>query len=504
MFPEKSKTDIDVWISLLEKIGTSRKNGACRTYQEGTILGFPGTYPLPISSRTFNYVMEFNPNNIMLHAKASTIQPQAEAKERGAFAPYHEFEREVIAMLGTLLGGNPGGFSGYITSGGTEANIYALWLARNWILKKTSSDFRSTQRIKALVPLSAHYSIFKALNLLGLSSTDPDGREQGNLHLIDVGPDYRVDIKDLHARLGQTLRDKDTLGVIISLTAGTTSTGAFDDVSAVDRILADFKEAGNTKPVYVHVDAAFGGLVTPFVGDILNQYEFIREVYGRGFSPPQFDFSIPNVSSVTVDPHKMGMTPYPSGVLLYRGELHDVIGRRVEYIADERDETLIGSRPGASAAACWAAFTCLGKAGYQRVLKRCLGLTNELVTELRRLLSIEIAGQPMINYFAFRFSSDFVSQLTPELLDTWDNIVVRRYCLIKSLCYRTKTEVQEVTDIENRISSAEEKEKSTELERYRVYRMVIMPHVTTDAVGDFLETVKGFVEEVKDGKQKSN
>lgn len=494
-FPDQGRPEFEVWANLYQRLSGSASEGL-RWYQEGDILGFPGSYPLEIAREVFEHIMRLNPNNIMLHAKPSTFEKDKEERERGAFGPYQDMEREVISMLANLLGGNnsKGNISGYITSGGTEANIYGIWLGRNLILAKQEMDYNSLAHIRVLVPRNAHYSVFKACNLLGLSYTDEYGREAGSIRYVDLDENYCADIEDFRIKLEDALADKSVIGVIVVLTAGTTSAGQFDDVAHAAEIIRSTKA---TVPIYLHVDAAFAGLVTPFLDfDELAKKicPNIARLHGGEFSKPVYDFNIEEVNSITVDPHKMGLVPYPAGVVLFRDEYHRYVSRRVEYIADERDETLIGSRPGAAAAACWAAFVHLGREGYKEILEDCMAKADRIIADLYSCPETTLIGKPRINYFSFRFKEEFVKSWDSDRHKRWTDIV-DEFCLVPSLCHRNDIEMKRIDTIEDSLKelrtgrkpcgAERELELERQLENFRVYRMVIMPHVTDLAIKRF-------------------
>ncbi len=234
-------------------------------------------------------------------------------------------EKDCIRWLGRLLH-NPGA-SGYITTGGTEANIFALFAARE-----------NSKKRGIIVPQSAHYSIHRAAQLLGLTVTSVglDGAMRANAtEIIDK-------IND------------DTLAVV--LTAGTSAFGAVDPIEEV---------AGHCGDVFLHVDAASGGFILPFME-----------------RPPRFDFSLKNVDSITVDPHKMGQAPFPSGAILIRDKgLLERLKASPPYLP-LKTYTLTGSRSGGAVAATWAAFNYLGYEGYKKIVGGVLGNTRLLYEEL--------------------------------------------------------------------------------------------------------------------------
>jgi tyrosine decarboxylase/aspartate 1-decarboxylase len=261
-----------------------------------------------------------------------------------------ELEQETVSMLGSLLS-NPEA-SGSIVSGGTEANIIALWAARN-LAKK--------ERGEVIVPISAHHSFDKASDLL-------------NLKLIKVRLNSRFQMDVKAAEKAVTSKTVAIVGV-----AGSTGLGVVDP-------LGELSEVASANNVYLHVDAAFGGFVLPFLKEL-------------GYEPLDFDFSLPSVSSITVDPHKMGLAPIPAGGILFRdASISEAISMKVPYLSGEtKESTLLGTRSGASAVAVWALLMHMGRAGYAAVVDRCLKLTWKLAEEIQRTDGVDVVTEPTLN-----------------------------------------------------------------------------------------------------------
>jgi len=262
-----------------------------------------------------------------------------------------ELEQETVSMLGSLLS-NPKACGG-IVSGGTEANIIALWAARN-LAKK--------ERGEVVVPVSAHYSFEKASDLLNLK-----------LIKVKLNSSYQMDVKAAEKSI-----TPETVA-IVGL-AGSTGLGVVDPI----RELSEIASAYN---IYLHVDAAFGGFVLPFLKEL-------------GYKPSDFDFSLPSVCSVTIDPHKMGLAPIPAGGILFRDtKMCEAVSMKVPYLAEGemKQSTLLGTRSGASAVAVWALLKHLGRAGYRDVVERCLGLTWKLVEGIQRIDGLDIVTMPTMN-----------------------------------------------------------------------------------------------------------
>lgn len=120
-------------------------------------------------------------------------------------------------------------------------------------------------------------------------------------------------------------------------------------------------------PCHLYVDAAFAGLVLPFT-------EPSR----------RFDFRVAAVDTVALDLHKMARLPLGAGVFLARPGLTDVLATK-SISAHADDPTLLGSRPGALAAAAWAGLRCRGRIGFQHDLEYCLALKRRFLRAIAEL-----------------------------------------------------------------------------------------------------------------------
>ncbi len=262
----------------------------------------------------------------------------------GLFAGTAEIEHEVMRMMGTLFG-NPDAH-GYITTGGTESNIQAIHAI------KTARKIREPNII---VPASAHFSFDKVADILGIE-----------VQKADLDPEFRADISSV-----EDLIDENTIGIVGI--AGTTEFGQIDPI----RELSDLALSKN---IFLHVDAAFGGFVIPF----------LREKY-------EFDFTLPGVTSIAADPHKMGFATIPTGGLLFQDSSYlNRLSVDTPYLTVNSQQTLSGTRSGASAASAYAVFTYLGREGYERIVQRCMELTHELVARARES-GIEPLIDPVTN-----------------------------------------------------------------------------------------------------------
>ncbi len=271
-----------------------------------------------------------------------------------------EVENNVVGMLGKLLGAPCA--SGYITTGGTESNIQALRVARN---------LRRIPNPNIIIPESAHFSFDKAADVLGLE-----------LKKASLDEHYRVCPASV-----EDLIDESTVALVGI--AGTTEFGQIDPIDE----LAELALSSN---VYLHVDAAFGGLVIPFLD-----------------KKHPFDFGVEGVSSIMVDPHKMGAGTIPSSGLLFRHESHmEKLATSTPYLVSKKQHSLTGTRTGASIAATYAIFKHFGYEGYRRIVKHCMNLTST-VEKWAEKFGIETFIKPVTNIVVLRIPS--VDTVVPML-----------------------------------------------------------------------------------------
>ncbi len=321
------------------------------TYASGRILGSMCTSPPEFAKQVY-----------MRHLEKNLGDP-------GLFQATVQLEEEAVGMLGSLLS-HPEA-CGHIVSGGTEANILALWAAR-----KLAED----NRHEIVIPVSAHCSFDKAANLLNLK-----------LIKVKLNERFQMDIKETK----KAISDKT---VAIVGVAGTTGLGVVDPIN-------ELSEIALANDVYLHVDAAFGGFVLPFLKEL-------------GYGGPDFDFELPGVCSMTVDPHKMGMAPIPAGGILFRNEeMMKSISTKVPYLAGGGTEhtTIVGTRSGAAVIAVWALLMHLGRQGYRGVIGRCMRLTSKLVKELRHIEGVVLVGEPTLNIVGISCNRFDIKSLAEDL-----------------------------------------------------------------------------------------
>lgn len=250
----------------------------------------------------------------------------------------HEFEREVLGIFQGLLHAPMDGIWGYVTSGGTEGNMYGIYLARE--LLPTGVVYYSED---------THYSVAKILRLLTARNI-----------MIRSQPNGEIDYNDLH----ETLRIHRDAPPIIFANIGTTMKGAVDNVQTIRGLLRELAISN----YYIHADGALSGMVLPFLDQ-----------------SPIFDFRA-GIDSISISGHKMVGSPIPCGVVLAKKAHVDRVKRAVEYIGT-LDTTLSGSRSGLTPLFLWYALKSKGLEGYAELVRECDKLAEYTV---RRMVSAGI------------------------------------------------------------------------------------------------------------------
>ena len=235
----------------------------------------------------------------------------------------HEIEREVVHLFADLMRIERDQAWGYVTSGGTEGNMYGLYMGRELFPDGIVYFSQDT-----------HYSVVKILSVLKIRNIMIRSQDNGE-----------IDYDDLY----ETIRINRAEPVIFMANIGTTMKGAVDDVSKVRGILDELAVTN----YYIHADAALSGMILPFVDD--------PQPYG-------FDAGF---DSVAISGHKMVGSPLPCGIALTKRQYVSRVARAIEYVG-VLDTTLTGSRNALTPIMMWYAFERHGLDGFKRIVTGCL------------------------------------------------------------------------------------------------------------------------------------
>lgn len=319
-------------------------------YEDQTIIGIPASF---LDEKVFNQDAGFvkeapfisaliqNPNHIGCHTLGTS---------ESFFEGTQSIERELIEICGVdILKGQPGKHDGYVASGGTEANMQAIWIYRNEYIETHDA---AHQEVAIICSSDSHYSMDKAANLLNIS-----------IYKVPVHPDTR---QVSESKVDETIMRAQAQGKKFFIAICNMMTTMFGSVDHPSTYTAPLLRRSCT--FRLHVDGAYGGFYYPF-------------------SNPASDLTFQNehITSVTLDAHKMAQAPYGTGIFLIRkGHIQHVNTREASYVAGE-DFTLIGSRSGANAIAVWMILVKNGPFGWQEKVFILQKRTEWMCGQLTRL-----------------------------------------------------------------------------------------------------------------------
>ncbi|MCG9720938.1 pyridoxal-dependent aspartate 1-decarboxylase PanP [Shewanella sp. Isolate7] len=325
-----------------------------------------------------------------------------------AFTP---LERQVLGMMHHMVYGQNEPFYqswmhsashslGAFCSGGTVANITALWIARNRLLKP-DGDFKGVAQsglmralrhygyddLAILVSTRGHYSLGKAADLLGI------GRD--NIVSVPCASDNKVDVAKMR-EAAERLEAQNIKVMAIVGVAGTTETGNIDPLEE----LADLAESLGC---HFHVDAAWGGASL-----LSNKYRHLLA-------------GIERADSVTIDAHKQMYVPMGAGMVLFKDpEFANAIKHHAEYILrkgskDLGSQTLEGSRPG-MAMLVHACLQVIGRDGYEILINNSLEKARYFGELIAAQADFQLASRPELCLLTYRYVPAKVQLLLAEAI----------------------------------------------------------------------------------------
>lgn len=239
------------------------------------------------------------------------------------FPSIRKFECETIKMSALMLGGDDK-VCGALTGGGTESILMAMKTYREY-----AKTVKGIQHPEVVMSDGAHAAFDKSGDYFGIK-----------IIRTPCKPNGEADVQLIERAI-----TKNTVGIVGS--APNYAHGSIDDIKSLSDIAVK-------RGLLLHVDCCLGGYVLPWAKKL-------------GYKIPDFDFSLPGVSSISCDTHKYGFGPKGESVILFRNK---DIRKHMFFISTEwnggiyASPTVAGSRPGGPIAATWAVLVYLGEEGF--------------------------------------------------------------------------------------------------------------------------------------------
>lgn len=277
-----------------------------------------------------------------------------------AFPSLRRFESDVVSMAGNLLG--HADVAGSMTSGGTESILMAVKTARDWA-RANRPEIKAPEMV---VPITVHPAFHKAAHYFGVKAVT-----------APIDEHFRVDVDAVRKSISPST-------ILIVGSAPAYPHGVIDPIRDLASLAAE-------RGLLCHVDACVGGFMLPWVKRL-------------GYAVPDWDFSVPGVTSISADLHKYAFAAKGASVVLYRSrEL-----RKHQFVAYADwpgglygSPSMPGTRPGGPIAAAWAVLQYLGEEGYLRIAKESMTTARAVMDAIKTVPELRVLGEPAMTIFAF-------------------------------------------------------------------------------------------------------
>ncbi|MES0884014.1 aminotransferase class V-fold PLP-dependent enzyme [Roseibium sp. SCP14] len=281
--------------------------------------------------------------------------------QTGLHPSVRKWETEVIDMALDLFHA-PVGAAGTITTGGSESITLALKCARDKARVEKGID-----KPEIVIPQAAYAVFNKLSHFLGIKVVQ-----------IDHSLDYRADVAAMEAAINEN-----TIALVGS--APPFPLGVVDPIVEIAAL-------AQRHDLWMHVDACIGGFMLPFAKEL-------------GEDVPDFDFSVPGVTSISADFHKYGYSYRGCSILClsdeslvkWQGFSSDAWPAGAYY-----SKNLAGSRNAGPIASAWAVFNFLGREGFVEVTRGIINGRKAFIEGVEEIDGLQVLGTPQGPHFAFK------------------------------------------------------------------------------------------------------
>jgi sphinganine-1-phosphate aldolase len=310
--------------------------------------------------RAFTLAYNAGPEVIAVAEEAYRRFSTENALNTDAFPSLRRIQAEVVDIVAGWLEVGPDG-AGFMTSGGTESLLLAVKAAR-----ERGRAERGITTPNAVIPASAHAAFEKGCAYFGVES-----------RRVPVGPDWRADVDAMAAAV-----DENT--VLIVGSAPQYPQGVVDPIPAIAALAAE-------RDINCHVDACMGGVTLTYLARL-----------GHEVAP--WNFTVPGVTSISVDLHKYGYTAKGAGVIVYRSKR---LRSYQTYVTDNwlggfyGSSGILGTKSGGPMGAAWAVMHHLGDEGYLRLTAAARTACEQLAAAVESTPELQLLAQPEATLLSF-------------------------------------------------------------------------------------------------------
>jgi len=287
-----------------------------------------------------------------------------------------KLETDVVRAVITLLRGDSNAV-GHLTTGGTESIMLAVKTARD----KARIEHPEIKEPEMVLPKTAHAAFHKAAHYLSVKPV-----------LVDIDPaTFKVRTEDMEKAITENT-------ILLVASAPSYSQGVIDPIADIGRVALKHN-------LLFHVDGCVGGI----------HLSFMRKL---GYDLPDFDFTVPGVTSISTDLHKYGYAAKGCSAIMYRSK--DIRKYQIFACTDTTAYTLINptvlsTKSGGPMAGAWAILNFWGEEGYKRIIKEVQEATKKLIDGINSIDGLQVLGKPAMCMFSFKSDVINVYQLGDEM-----------------------------------------------------------------------------------------
>jgi len=285
-------------------------------------------------------------------------------------------EREVVSMIKNLLRGDKE-VVGNMTFGGTESILLAIKTARDYMRAKRPEITEP----EIIIPQTAHPAHHKACHYFGIKAV-----------LSPFNPEtFKADAEAM-----KKLITPNTIMLVGS--ACSYAQGVIDPIKDIAAIALEHG-------LLCHVDGCVGGI----------HFSLMRRM---GHAVPDFDFSVPGVTSISTDMHKYGLAPKNASVILHKNKelrRYQIYSCNITTTYALINPTVLSTKSGGPMAASWATLMALGEEGYGEIINDLMGQLKTLVDGVNAIPGLRVLGDPEMCMFSFASDEINVFQLQGAL-----------------------------------------------------------------------------------------
>ena len=311
-----------------------------------------------------------DPNEVIKEAYLSFLTENG--LDPTVFPSMLKLETDVVRMLATLLRGDEN-VVGHLTTGGTESIMLAVKTARD----RARALHPQITQPEMVLPITAHASFHKAAHYLGLKPI-----------VVDINPEtFKVEAKAMRAAITENT-------ILLVASAPCYSQGVIDPIDEIGALAQE-------KDLLFHVDGCVGGI----------HLSFMRKL---GYELPDFDFTVPGVTSISADLHKYGYAAKGASCVMYRSK--DIRKYQIFACTDTTAYTLINptvlsTKSGGPMAGAWAILNYLGEEGFMHIVETVQEATRKLIEGVNAIPELKVLGEPAMCMLSFKSDVINVYQL---------------------------------------------------------------------------------------------